>query len=85
MTLFYVGIIVDVETDYTPAESPSDDSPGGDEEMVLVSVAHNGLPIVLAPSVLTELKEQALELERARAEYETEQRLTHYSEQRYGS
>ena len=78
-------IIVDVETDYTPAEKARSDSPGGDEEMVLVSVAHNGLPIVLAPSALTQLKESALELERARAEYETDQRLTHYSEQTYGS
>jgi len=65
----YCEIIVDVETDYTPAESPSDDCPGGDEEMALVSVLHNGLPISLAPSALTQLKEQALELERARAEY----------------
>jgi len=65
----YIEIEVLVETDYTPAESPSDDCPGGDEEMVLVSVAHNGLPIVLAPSALTQLKESALELERARAEY----------------
>ena len=69
MTLFYVEIVVDVETDYTPAESPSDDCPGGDEEMVLVSVLHNGLPISLVPSALSYLKDEALALERARAEY----------------
>jgi len=63
----YVEIKVEIDYDTSPAEPQTHNYPGCDATLELTSVLHNGIEIIdtLAPSALSELKEQCISHEEA--------------------
>ena len=61
----HIEIEVEVDTDYVSRAN------GWEERISLIEVRHNGRPIILAPSALTEIKERALEEKRGEADMES--------------
>jgi len=61
----HIEIEVEVDTDYVSRAN------GWEERIVLMEIRHNGLPVILAPSALAEIKEKALEEKRGEADMES--------------